>query len=350
MKKYIVLLMISGISILIACKQNTKQVEQQVPIDDEALIKMAKSTFGVLPEFANNPNNPLSDAKVALGRFLYFDKQLSKNGNISCNSCHALNNFGVDNQKTSPGDDSIRGERNTPTVFNAALHSTQFWDGRAKDVEEQAGTPILNPIEHGIPDKTFLEKRIKSIEMYKGLFSQAFPDEKEPVSFDNIAKAIAAFERKMITPSRFDKYIAGDIAALNVTEKEGFKLFMETGCNTCHIGPALGGVLFQKFGLYGDYWLETKSEKQDKGRSEITKSETDTYFFKVSGLRNVSKTAPYFHDGSVADLHEAVRIMAKLQLNKDLSAENIDKIVSFLESLTGDIPDTMKENPLAAKQ
>jgi cytochrome c peroxidase len=341
---------LSILTILIyACGGGSKQSQESDSADLQVLTeeahKIAKSNFGTLPLIAESSKNEITEEKVLLGRLLYFDTRLSKNGNISCNSCHALNNFGVDNEPTSPGDDGIRGGRNTPTVFNAALHAMQFWDGRAADVEEQAGMPILNPIEHGIPDQKFLEKRLSEIPMYQDLFAKAFPGEKNPITFQNLSHAIAAFERKLITPARIDKFIAGDMDALNEQEKRGIKVFAEAGCNTCHIGPAAGGMLMQKFGVFGDYWEETKSAKVDEGRFEVTENESDKYIFKVPSLRNIEKTFPYFHDGSVADLGEAVRIMAKLQQNKELTKEQIEDLVAFLKTMTGDIPEELKTPP-----
>ncbi|MCO6494907.1 MAG: c-type cytochrome [Bacteroidetes bacterium] len=349
MKKTLILSTLATFGALIACNsgknQETTQTEAPKENTDSLLMELAKATFGTLPEVAANPDNALTEDKVLLGRVLFFDTRLSKKGNISCNSCHSLDKFGVDNEPTSPGDDGVRGGRNSPTVFNAALQHMQFWDGRAKDVEEQAGGPILNPVEHNIPDSGFLIKKLSKVPMYKDLFAKAFPDDKTPITYANLTKAIGAFERTLITPSRVDKFIAGDLNALTPEEKTGFQVFMDAGCNTCHNGPAAGGMLLQKFGVYSDYWTQTKSSKVDDGRFEVTKDENDKYFFKVPTLRNVEKTFPYFHDGGITDLNEAVRIMGKVQLNKDLSNEQIASIVSFLKAFTADIPENLKHAP-----
>ncbi len=310
------------------------------------LLTEAQAVFKVLPASANNPNNLATPEKIALGKLLYFDTRLSKTGNNSCNSCHNLNTFGVDNEMFSKGDAGKLGGRNSPTTFNAALHTSQFWDGRAKDVEEQAGMPVLNPVEMAIPDQTFLEKRLAGIPLYQNMFKVAFPNEKKPIIYTNIASSIAIFERTLLTPSRFDKYIAGEESALTNEEKEGLKSFIHNGCTTCHSGAAIGGTLLMKFGLMNDYHPLTGSNNGDNGLMNQTKKETDKDIFKVPGLRNVAKTFPYFHDGSVKSLPLAVKVMGKAQLNKDLSEIEINSIVTFLESLTADIPDDVKQTPV----
>jgi cytochrome c peroxidase len=268
---------------------------------------------------------------------------LSLEGNISCNSCHNLNTYGVDNLPTSPGDKGELGGRNSPTTIHAALHSSQFWDGRAKDVEEQSGMPILNPVEHNIPSKSFLEKRLRNISKYQTMFAIAFPEMDQPITYDNLQEAIGAFERQLMPKSKFDKWLDGDKDALNAIQKEGLKLFIGNKCTTCHNGAALGGTMLQKFGVYADYWVHTQSKQIDKGLFEQTGKDNDKYMFKVSGLRNISKTAPYFHDGSVEDLSKAVQIMSRVQLNKKLREDDAKSIVAFLETLTADVDQEYKE-------
>lgn len=285
------------------------------------------------------------DAQVKLGHVLYYDTRLSKEGNNSCNSCHNLSKFGVDQLSFSPGDAGKVGGRNSPTVLNAALHSFQFWDGRAKDVEEQAGMPIMNPIEMAIPSKDFLMKRLSQTELYPAMFREAFPKDPNPLTYDNLQKAIGAFERTLITPSRFDKYLAGDKSALTVMEKKGLVTFFNVGCNTCHNGPLLGGNQFQKFGVHDDYWKHTGSKVVDKGVFDLTKDETKMYVFKVPSLRNIEHTFPYFHDGSVKDLKEAVKIMATTQLKYELSDAEADKLVAFMKTLTGEVPAFAQKAP-----
>src|SRR5690606_4157549 len=221
--------------------------------EEEKLLAQAQTIFKPVPEIAENPKNPVTPEKVKLGKLLYFDTRLSLKGNNSCNSCHNLTTFGVDNLALSPGDEGEVGTRNSQTSFNAALHTMQFWDGRAKDVEEQAGMPILNPVEMNIPSKEFLIKRLKAIDLYKEHFALAFPEEKDPLTYTNIEKAIGAFERTLITPSKFDTYLIGDVNALTHEEKKGLQTFINEGCTTCHNGVALGGNSLQKFGAIEDF-------------------------------------------------------------------------------------------------
>mgnify|MGYP002475933486 CR=1 FL=1 len=278
--------------------------------------------------------------KIALGKTLYFDKRLSKNNTISCNSCHNLSTYGVDNLPKSPGDTKELGTRNSPSVLYAHLHSSQFWDGRAKDVEEQAGMPILNPVEHSIPDTLYLENKLSKIEAYVQSFKKVYPD--EGLSFTTITDAIGAFERQMTPVSKFDLYLDGDEKALSNTQKQGLQAFIDNACITCHSGVALGGNMMQKFGLFDEYWTYTHSEDIDKGLAEVTGKAGDNYIFKVPSLRNITKTGPYFHDGSVESLEESIKIMAKLQSNKDISDEDVEAIIAFFEALEADLDESMK--------
>lgn len=223
------------------------------------------------------------------------------------------------------------------------MHISQFWDGREPDVEAQAGGPILNPVEMAMPSEEAVIKRLNSIEEYPQLFKEAFPESEKAISYDNVKKAIGAYERKLITPTRFDEYINGKDEGLSVEEKKGLQTFINTGCTTCHSGTLLGGSMYQKFGLFGDYAELTKSKNVDKGKFDLTKNDSDMHIFKVPSLRNIEKTAPYFHDGSVKDLLESIHIMAKLQLNKDLTDQEVKDIAVFLKSLTGDIPAELKK-------
>ncbi|PSJ18297.1 cytochrome-c peroxidase [Nitrosomonas supralitoralis] len=270
-------------------------------------------------------------ALIALGKKLYLDPRLSVNNTISCNSCHQLNNFGVDSQPTSPGHEGKRGGRNSPTTLNAALHIAQFWDGRAKDVEEQALGPILNPIEMGMAKDVDVVGKLKKIDEYKTMFAEAFKDEKDPILYVNIGKAIGAFERTLLTPSRFDDFLKGDENALNDTEKRGLQKFISMGCANCHNGVAIGGNSYKKIGLVVPY------ETKDLGRFEITGLETDKKVFKVPSLRNITKTGPYFHDGSVATLDEAIEEMAEHQLGRKVEPEFVADVKAFLGSLTGKV-------------
>lgn len=287
-----------------------------------------------------------ADPKVNLGYHLYYDPRLSKNSTISCNSCHNLSTFGVDNEATSLGDDGkTRGGRNSPTVLNAALHFKQFWDGRAETVEDQAGMPITNPVEMMIPNEDFLVQRLREIALYQKLFKRAFPKDEQPVTYKNLTAAIGAFERKLITPSRFDAYLNGDKNALTLQEKKGMMSFVNVGCTQCHTGPLLGATMFQKFGVHHEYWSLTKSPIVDNGLFDLNKDETQKFMFKVPSLRNIEHTGPYFHDGNVKTLEDATRIMAKAQLNYDLSESETANIVAFLKSLSGELPETVKSAP-----
>lgn len=215
-----------------------------------------------MPTIAENPENELTDAKVALGKMLYFDNRLSKDNKQSCNTCHNVATYGVDNQQFSLGNDGKPGGRNSPSTFNAALHFAQFWDGREPSVEAQAGGPILNPVEMAMPSEDAVVKKLKGIKEYLAAFAAAYPNEKEAITYENLKKAIGAYERKeLITSSRFDEYLAGKEDALSNEEKKGLQTFMQSGCLTCHTGNLVGGNMYQKFGLMGgNYWEHTGSK------------------------------------------------------------------------------------------
>ncbi len=322
--------------------------------EDMKLLEEARKYFQPLPKVAESKDNPVTPAKVKLGKMLYYDPRLSKSGLISCNTCHNLATYGVDNLPTSVGHRWQIGPRNAPTTLNAALHVAQFWDGRAKDVEEQAKGPILNPIEMAMDSPEEVVKRLSSIPEYVKLFREAFPGERNPLNYDNVAKAIAAFERTLMTPSRFDRFLKGDLNALTKEEKEGLKTFIEVGCASCHNGPALGGKMFTRFGIVEAYWnatreyvtLDKPTMPMDVGRFAVTHKEEDLYVFKVPSLRNVTRTYPYFHDGSVWNLEDAIQVMAKVQLGKELTKDQVKKIMAFLKALEGEIPKEALEVPV----
>lgn len=325
---------------------NENKEDQQNGKTESKLLTSANKFFKVLPKVAENPNNAITDEKVKLGKILYYDTRLSKQGTESCNTCHNLATYGVDNLPTSPGDNGGNGTRNSPTVLNAALQFVQFWDGREPDVEAQAGGPILNPVEMAMPDEHAVTSRLAETKIYPGLFRAAFPDQEEPITYDNLKKAIGAFERTLIVPSKFDDYLAGNKAALTEQEQKGLQTFIEVGCTTCHIGENLGGTMYQKFGLFSSYAERLKTKAIDNGRFDVTKKEGDRFFFKVPILRNIEKTAPYFHDGSVASLEEAIKIMGKLQLNKDLTDGQVKDLVAFMNALTGKVPADVQTVPV----
>ena len=304
------------------------QSEAATEADDRrtALRQQAASLFGPLPAVKADDSK---SAQIDLGRKLYFDTRLSLDNDISCNSCHGLNSFGVDNEPTSPGHLGQRGDRNSPTVYNATLHVAQFWDGRATDLTEQAKGPVLNPIEMAMNSEGEVVARLAAIPGYVELFLAAFPEDKPALSYQNMAAAIARFEEGLITPDRFDAFMKGDLNALSEPEIVGLELFLQTGCAACHSGPALGGNMYQKMGLVKPY------ETEDAGRFAVTGNEADRQVFKVPSLRNIARTAPYFHDGSVTRLVDAIQLMAGHQLGKELSDADVASIAMFLESLTG---------------
>lgn len=332
---------------ILACNQSSRKESATTSSTkkEDSLMILARNFFKPLPEVAENKNNPVTSSKVKLGKLLYYDTRLSKNGNVSCNSCHNLQQYGVDNEAVSAGDAGKFGNRNSPTVFNAALHNMQFWDGRAKDVEEQAGMPILNPIEMAIPHEGFLVDRLSRIKLYQDMFTEAFPQEAKPITYGNLEKAIACFERTLLTPSRFDKYMWGDMNAINAEEKAGLNVFISSGCAGCHNGVGIGGGTLQRFGLVTDYRTLVKSKTDDAGREKVTQKEEDKDKFKVAGLRNVAGTYPYFHNGDIASLDSAVKIMGEVQLNKTLSTEETKQIVAFLNALSGDVSTDAKTIP-----
>jgi len=318
--------------VITACGQPAAPPAAQPEGEAAALQARARALFQPLPAEMASESNPVTDAKIALGRALYYDTRLSKNQDISCNSCHALARYGVDGQPTSSGHKAQRGGRNSPTTYSAALHVAQFWDGRAEDVEAQAKGPVLNPIEMAMPDAGSVVAVLKSIPGYAEFFAAAFPGQADPVTYDNAAAAIGAFERRLVTPSPFDRFLAGDAAALSAEQLGGLATFLDTGCATCHNGAALGGGMYQKLGLVKPF------ETADTGRAEVTKSDADKFFFKVPSLRNITETGPYFHDGQVATLEDAVRLMADHQLGRSLTDAQLGEIRAFLGSLKGEIP------------
>jgi cytochrome c peroxidase len=296
---------------------------------DPAKLKLFKAA----PDSVPPKDGAITPEKVALGKMLYYDTRLSRSQKISCNSCHDLAKYGVDGTPVSNGHKGQKGDRNAPTVYNAAGHFVQFWDGRAKDVEEQAKGPVLNPVEMAMKSDKEVVATLKSMPEYVDAFKKAFPEDKDPVTYDNLGKAIGAFERKLITASRWDKYLNGDENALTAEEKAGLAAFINSGCVTCHAGTYLGGNMFQKAGAVKPWPSEA-----DPGRFKVTKNDADKMMFKVPSLRNIDKTAPYFHDGKTATLADAIAKMGEYQVGKTLSDADVKSIETFLKALTGDIP------------
>jgi cytochrome c peroxidase len=289
----------------------------------------AKDFYSPLPDKMPGSDSDTA-ARVELGRKLYFEKRLSKDHTLSCNSCHMLDNFkgGVDNEPTSKGVGHKLGDRNSPTTLNAGFHFAQFWDGRAATLKDQAKGPILNPVEMSMPDEKEVIGRLKADGDYQKGFARAFPADTEKITYDNMAEAIAAFERTLITRDRFDDFLKGDDQALSAAELKGLGLVLDLGCTTCHVGPAMGGNMYQKLGLIHAY------ETPDVGREKVTNEESDRRKFKVPSLRNIAITYPYFHDGKIKTLREAVTKMAYHQLDKKLTDAEADSLVTFLHALT----------------
>jgi cytochrome c peroxidase len=301
-----------------------------------------------LPDKAPEPaDNPTTPEKIELGRMLYFDPRFSATGTVSCNTCHNLMLGGDDNRNFSMGVHGQMGGRSAPTVWNAAFASTQFWDGRAATLEEQAKGPVVNPVEMGMSEVESAMDRVRAIPGYKAYFERAFGGD-SPMTVDNAAKAVAAFERTMITPnSPYDRFVKGDSSALDEQQQRGMQTFADSGCTGCHSGAAFSGPavaggqgFFMKFPTFQDNAYVSKYDfLKDQGRFDVTGKEADKHLFKVPTLRNIALTAPYFHNGSVATLDEAVRVMAKTQLNKDLSDQQVADMVAFLNALTGEFPE-----------
>ena len=289
--------------------------------------------FAPLSPVIEARGQPVFEKEAALGRELFYENLLSESHDVSCNSCHSLNAWGVDGRRVSVGHDGRAGSRNAPSVYNAAGQLAQFWDGRAKDVEAQAKGPILNPIEMGMSDSAGVLAHLRASPSYVAAFRGAYPGVLQPVTYDNVGRAIGAFERRLVTPSRWDNFLSGDSAALTPAERQGLRTFLNTGCQACHAGKYLGGDRYMKAGAAVAWFSQT-----DSGRFAVTHDPNDVLVFKVPSLRNVEKTGPYFNDGSVASLNEAVRLMAHHQLKKDLSPADVQSIVTWLGSLTGELP------------
>lgn len=305
----------------------------------------ANFEFEPLPLKAPEPaDNPSTTAKIKLGKQLFFDARLSIDGTVSCNTCHDVSGNGTDSSSVSTGVDGQQGGRSAPSVWNAAFLSSQFWDGRAATLEDQAKGPILNPIEMGMPHREAAVERIAAVPGYQEQFKRIFGGDK-PVTYDNIAKAIASYERTLITPnSPLDNYLRGDKSALSPKAQAGMQNFKELGCIRCHRGPAFAGpelasgeVSYQYFPAFRSEYDEKYKLTEDWGhRQRATPDEVGPGLWRVPSLRNIALTAPYFHNGSVPNLHEAVKVMARVQLNRHISEQEIDQLVAFLETLTGE--------------
>ena len=296
------------------------------------LALTALSASAALLDSVNIPKTPQQEAKIELGKMLWFDPRLSLSGKVSCNTCHDLSTNGADTKPLSIGYAGRKGTVNSPTVFNAEKQIAQFWDGRAKTLAEQATGPITNPLEMAMTPE-LAEGVIRSIPGYRPYFEKAFGS-KNP-TFSEIAEALAAFETTLTTPNApFERYLKGDKNALTLQQIDGLKLFRRSGCIRCHSGNLLGGTSFQKVGSVRPYVTDNPS----KGRMDVSGKPWDEMMFKVPTLLNVERTAPYFHDGAVKTLPDAVKKMADIQLDMNLSEKQVEEIVAFLDSLNGELP------------
>ncbi|MEM9728105.1 MAG: cytochrome-c peroxidase [Myxococcota bacterium] len=330
MYRTIVIVVVVSLSIACTKKQEQDPAEEVTMAEEEVVVASAE------PVKALPPVGELDMVKVALGRKLFHDTALSGDGTVSCATCHSLDHGGAEPRKTSTGIKGQIGPINSPTVLNSSHNIAQFWDGRAKDLREQAEGPVANPIEMGATWKGVV-KRLKRNEDYVTEFAAVYDD---GISKDNVTDAIAVYEESLITPSRFDEYLSGNADAITVQEKQGYATFKEVGCTACHNGVLVGGGMYQKMGLVNDYFKDRGTEitEVDLGRFNVTKNPAEKHFFKVPTLRNVELTSPYLHDGSRDTLEETVMIMGKYQLGRDLDKQQVDDIVAFLKSLTGELP------------
>lgn len=302
------------------------------------LLAMARARFEPIPlRPPELPGNPATPARLDLGRMLYFDPRVSAGRPGSCNSCHNVGLAGADGREAAIGHSWQKGGRNVPTAFNAVFNTARFWDGRAQDLDDEAGGPPFNPVELALP-RDQLSDQLAAIPGYRTAFAAAFPGEAAPVTLANAQKAIAVFQATLITPNApFDRYLRGDTAALDAAQKAGLKLFMSKGCAECHDGMNLGGTQYAPFGILERPGAEVLP-RDDKGRFMVTDTVGDQYVFKVPQLRNIALTAPYFHSGRAWDLGQAVAVMAASQIGAPVSAEENAQITAFLASLTGEQP------------
>jgi len=321
-----------------AADQSTQTSAAEAIEAASPLMQRAQTLFEVVPDTPPDLEaNPITPVKVELGKKLYFEPRLSQSWLISCNTCHNLGLGGVDLMETSIGHGWQAGPRNAPTVLNSVYNLAQFWDGRAADLMEQAQGPVQAAVEmNNTPERTVAT--LQSIPDYVEMFVESFPGEADPVTFENMARAIEAFEATLVTPnSPFDMYLGGDDAALTEDEKQGLALFMDAGCTACHGGILLGGTSYQRFGAARNPGADLLPP-EDRGRFAVTGDASDEFAFKVPVLRNIDLTAPYFHTGKVWSLEEAVEVMGQAQLGRDFTEEESGQITTFLLSLTGDQP------------
>lgn len=334
---------------VLACGLFAAGFSLQAADPNQDLLDQARALFKPLPDSSALPDS--TPERIALGKALFFEPRVSNDGRLACATCHNPAFYGADALALSVGINGKVLPRNASTVFNTSLLMAQHYGGNRVSVEDQAVKALLSPLAYGNTSYEQVEKKLLKLG-YQSWFEKAFPGDAKPLSAEHWGQAIGAYERTLLTPSPFDRYLKGDTQALSAQAKLGLAKFIETGCAGCHNGASVGGQMYQKFGITQDYWLLTGStEKEafkgyDKGRFHDTKNDADAFMFKVPQLRNVAVTPPYFHDGSVATLPQAVRVMAQLQLGKQLSDEDVGLIVKFLESLTGEVPADFAKAPV----
>jgi cytochrome c peroxidase len=300
----------------------------------QSTLDNARSRSSAIPPIPGIPTEELQSGKVLLGEKLFNDPKLSGDGTISCASCHDLSSSGADRRKVSVGVGSALGNFNSPTVFNAVFNFRQFWDGRADTLADQVSGPLTSPFEMA-SSWSVAVRRVSEDNEYRKAFGREYHGE---ISKETITDAIVRFESTLVTPSSpFDRYLNGDTTSISSEVREGYRRFTNLGCVSCHQGVNVGGNLFQRFGVMGNYFIDRGNPVEaNLGRYNVTGREEDRYIFKVPGLRNVAVTAPYFHDGSIDTLDEAIEIMGRYQLGRELSVEDRRYIAAFLESLTGE--------------
>jgi cytochrome c peroxidase len=332
---------VAGAVLMTACGRGDTSARRDTTVSDTAgpagaldsLTAAERALFAPLPQvFADRGVQP-TPAQVDLGRMLFYETLLSGGHDVSCNTCHALNGYGADGRRVSFGSVGHTGNRNSPTVYNAAGQALQFWDGRSPSVEEQAKGPILNPDEMAMPAPGAVLDHLRALAPYRAAFRAAFPRQADPINYDNVGRALGAFERGLVTPGRWDRWLAGDGSALTPQELRGVKTFVTVGCAGCHSGALVGGGSLQRVGV-----TQPWPNQADSGRYRVTGKAADLFVFKVPALRNATKTGPYFHDGSVASLEEAIRLMGHHQLDRELTPGQLADIHAWLAALTGELP------------
>lgn len=317
------------------CRGGSSEVQAASEIEPDHLYMFA-------PISAPAPVQGMIAERVNLGRRLYYDTHLSENNALSCNSCHDLARYGVDpGSAVSLGHNKTPGTRNSPTVYNAGLQFAQFWDGRAPTLAAQASGPMMNPVEMGMSGPKAVLAVLRANPEYVQMFRKAYPASKDPLTMDNVTEAIAAFESGLVTPSRWDDYLRGNTDALSEEEKAGLQVYLDSGCASCHAGASMGGNSYQKLGAYRDWPDQTG----DRGRFDVTGEQRDMLYFKVPMLRNVAETGPWFHNGQVRSLDEAVRLMGEYQTGNRFSPTQLREIVAFLHALTGPLPSQYIQPP-----